>query len=106
MSPAVKLARMVVRIDPELSSALADLANRLFEETRIESSHAASIRELVAIGLASIADAVTLAPLFVGARIPRGRKPGTRLKTRTADARGDLDLEHEDEAEGEEGGER
>lgn len=82
-----KLARLVVRIDPALNIALADLTARLFEETRVEHSHAAIVRGLVAIGLASIADAKILAPLFVGARIPRGRKRGTRSRTRTADAR-------------------
>lgn len=109
MISAAKLARMIVRVDPELNTTLVDLAARLLEETRVEHSHASIIRGLVALGLASITDAVTLAPSFVGVRVPRGRKAGTRSRTRTtaADAGVVLDLEHhEDEAEAEEGGER
>ena len=96
-----KLARMVVRVDPELNVALADLAVRLFDETQLEHSHAAIIRGLVALGLASITHATTLAPSFVGVRVPRGRKAGTRSRMSAGVA---LDLEHE--ADGEEGSER
>lgn len=104
MIAAGKLARMIVRVDPKLNIVLAAIAGRLFQETRLEHSHAAIVRGLVAIGLASIAGASDLAPLFVGVRIPRGRKRGTR--TRKAEVRGDVDLAHEDEAVDEEGGER
>ncbi|MEP7125050.1 MAG: hypothetical protein ABJE95_29240 [Byssovorax sp.] len=104
MIAAGKLARMVVRVDPELNGALTAIAGRLFNETRLEHSHSAIVRGLVTIGLASIAGAPDLAPLFVGVRIPRGRKPGTR--TRKAEVRGDVDVAHDDEAADEEGGER
>jgi hypothetical protein len=95
---------MGVRVDPELNVALAALAGRLLEETQLEHSHAAIVRGLVAIGLASIAGVPDLAPLFVGVRIPRGRKPGTR--NWAAEVRGDVGLAHEAETADEEGGER
>lgn len=104
MIAAGKLARMIVRVDPELNVALAAIAGRLFQETQLEHSHAAIVRGLVAIGLASIAGAPDLAPLFVGVRIPRGRKAGARIWT--AEARSDVDVEHDGEAADEEGSER
>jgi hypothetical protein len=98
---AGKLAVMLVRVDPELNVALAALAGRLFQETQLEHSHAAIVRGLVAIALASITDAASLAPLFVGVRVPPGRKVGTQKK-RTAEAPGDVDLAHAAEAADEE----
>jgi hypothetical protein len=92
-----KLDRKVVRIGPEMSIALDDLAVRLFNETQIEHPHTAIVRGLMTLGLSAIADLAILAPSFVGARIARGRKPGTRIKK--ADARDELAQEHDDEDE-------
>ena len=95
---------MIVRVDPELNVVLAAIAARLFNETQLDYPRAALIRGLVEIGLASITDAVRLAPLFLGARIPRGRKPGARPGW--AEPTVDVDNEHADESADGEGGER
>jgi hypothetical protein len=73
-----RLLRLIVRVDPSLHEVLARIAKRLFSETRFEYSRAAIFRGLIAIGLAAVADTPRLAPLFVGARLKRGRKPGSR----------------------------
>jgi hypothetical protein len=75
---ASRLLRLIVRVDPGLHDVLARIAERLFSETRIEYSRAAVFRGLITIGLAAVADAPRLAPLFAGARLKRGRKPGGR----------------------------
>ena len=91
MSPsrASRLLRMIVRVDPGLHEALARIAERLFSETRFKYSRAAVFRGLIAIGLAAVADAPHLAPLFVGARLKRGRTQGGR--TASPDTPADLD---------------
>lgn len=89
---SARLARMVLRIDQGRLAALSDLAARLLEETRHEYSLASIVRGLISLGLLTVADASALAPLFVGSRIARGRKKGTRHAP-TAD----LDLEFEDD---------
>ena len=68
------LHRMIVRVDPALNEALTKLAERLFSETRSEYSRSAVTRGLIALGLVAVADARLLAPLFLGARLKRGRK--------------------------------
>ena len=87
------LARLVMRVDPSLNDTIATIAARLFNETRLEYPLASVIRGLIALGLLTIAEAPLLAPLFVGARVPRGRKKGTRFPPRAAP---DLSVEDED----------
>jgi hypothetical protein len=89
------LCRMVVRVDAGLNATLTEIAARLFAETLHEYSHSAIVRGLIAIGLLTITDAPHLAPLFVGTRIARGRKRGSRRSVIAAPA--DLNLEFEDE---------
>jgi hypothetical protein len=87
------LARQVLRLDPSLNDTLATIAARLFNETRLEYPLASVIRGLIALGLLAIAEAPLLAPLFVGARVPRGRKKGTRFPPRAGP---DLTIKNED----------
>jgi len=91
MSPrrASRLLRLIVRVDPSLNEVLARIAERLFSETRFEYSRAAIFRGLITLGLAAVADAPRLAPVFAGARLKRGRKPGGRAASR--DTRADRD---------------
>lgn len=77
-SRASRLLRLIVRVDPGLHEVLTRIAERLFSETRFEYSRAAIFRGLITVGLAAVADAPRLAPLFVGARLKRGRKPSSR----------------------------
>lgn len=79
MSP--RLARMVIRVDPDLGETLTDLAGRLFDETERNHPMSAVVRGLINIGLTVANDAPQLAPLFVGVLIARGRKKGTRRST-------------------------
>ena len=69
-----RLHRMVVRVDPVLHEALTKIAEQLFSETRSEYSCSAVTRGLIALGLVAVADARLFAPLFLGARLKRGRK--------------------------------
>jgi hypothetical protein len=69
---------MVIRIPTGLDETLTDLAARLFDETERNHPFAAVVRGLIAIGLAAVADAPKLAPLFRGVLIARGRKRGPR----------------------------
>jgi hypothetical protein len=69
---------MVVRVDPVLHEALTKVAEQLFSETRSEYSCSAVTRGLIALGLVAVADVRRLAPLFLGARVKRGRKRGSR----------------------------
>ena len=71
---------MVLRVSPDLQEDLITLSERLFDETRLEYSYAAVVRGLIALGLASIVGKASLAVEFTGARVPRGRKRGTRWK--------------------------
>jgi len=71
------LVRRVLRVSPELQEDLIAISERLFDETRLEYSHAAIIRGLIALGIASIAGKVRLAVEFAGSRVPRGRKRRT-----------------------------
>jgi hypothetical protein len=87
-----RLARMVVRVPLDLNEALTTIAARLFNETRIEHSHSAIVRGLIAIGLAAVAGNDVLAPLFVNARVARGRRRGARRPPVAP-----LDLEFEDQ---------
>jgi hypothetical protein len=80
---------MVVRVDPALHEALTRIAERLFSETRSEYSCSAVTRGLIALGLVAVADLRLLAPLFVSARVKRGRKRGYRAAT--TDTRADRD---------------
>jgi hypothetical protein len=91
---SARLARLVVRVPIDLGATLDGIAGRLFEETRIEYSHASIVRGLIRMGLTTVTVAGDdgLAPLFAGVRVPRGRKKGER-RPRVAD----LDLEFEDE---------
>jgi hypothetical protein len=68
---------MVVRVDPALHEALTKIAEKLFSETRSEYSCSAVTRGLIALGLVAVTDVRLLAPLFRGARVKRGRKPGS-----------------------------
>lgn len=81
--PDPQLVRMVVRVDKRLPRELADIAEHLFKETRLEYSRASIFRGLIALGLASVKLGLLEAPpllerLFHGARVRRGRKRGTR----------------------------
>lgn len=78
-----RLIRMVVRADSRLPKELTDIAEHLFNETRIKYSRASVVRGLIAIGLASVQlglleDPPLLEHLFKWSRVPRGRKPGAR----------------------------
>ena len=73
-----RLHRMVVRVDPALHEALTEIAERLFGETRSEYSCSAVTRGLIALGLVAVTDVRLLAPLFLSARVKRGRKKGFR----------------------------
>ena len=90
-----RLHRMVVRVDPALHEALTKIAERLFSETRSEYSCSAVTRGLIALGLVAVADIRLLAPLFLSARVKRGRKPGSRPAS--PDARADRDAVSENE---------
>jgi hypothetical protein len=80
---------MVVRVDPALHEALTKIAERLLSQTRSEYSCSAVTRGLIALGLVAVADVRRLAPLFLGARVKRGRKRGHRAAT--TDTRADRD---------------
>lgn len=69
-----RLARMVLRIDRDLGMQFDVIADRLSTETAKDYSRAAVVRGLLALGLATVAGNDVLAPLFAGARIPRGRR--------------------------------
>jgi fructose-specific phosphotransferase system IIC component len=69
---------MVIRIPPGLDETLTDLAGKLFDETERNHPLAAVVRGLIAIGLAAVADAPKIAPLFVGVLIARGRRKSPR----------------------------
>lgn len=84
---SARLARLVVRVPRDLGAHLDGIAKRLFMETAFDHSHSAIVRGLIAIGLATVARNDVLAPLFVGTRIPRGRKR----------AKHDLDVDDEGE---------
>ena len=73
-----RLHRMIVRVDPALHEALTKLAERLFSETQSEYSCSAVTRGLIALGLVAVTYVRLLAPLFLSARVKRGRKPGSR----------------------------
>jgi hypothetical protein len=91
---------MVVRVPPELPERLTMISQHLFEETRIEYSYAAIVRGLIALGLTQVEGAPNLSVLFIGARIPRGRKPGGKIATAVVPldlTQEDMDLEFEDQ---------
>ncbi len=71
-----RLARMVVRVEPDLPATVLDISSRLLAETGQQYSRAAIMRGLLAIGLVTVANASSLAPLFVGAVVKQGRKSG------------------------------
>ena len=98
MSPS-RLVRMIVRVNPGLHDALAGIAERLFSETQLEYSRAAVFRGLIAVGLAAVTDAPRLAPLFLGARLKRGRRPGGRPASPDAPTEIDGDVEVETTAD-------
>ena len=86
---------MIVRVDPGLHDALARIAERLFSETQLEYSRAAVFRGLIAVGLTAVTDAPRIAPLFLGARLKRGRRPGGRPISPDAPTEVDCDFEEE-----------
>ena len=86
------LVRMIVRLPRDLKINLSTIADRLLSETRLDYSHSAIFRGLLALGLLAVADAPNLARLFVGSRLKPGRKRGDRRAKHTAD----LELEPED----------
>ena len=90
-----RLHRMVVRIDPALHEALTKIAEKLFSETRSEYSCSAVTRGLIALGLVAVTDVRLLAPLFLSARVKRGRKRGPL--TTSPDAGADRDAVSENE---------
>ena len=98
MSPS-RLVRMIVRVDPGLHDALARIAERLFSETQLEYSRAAVFRGLIAVGLAAVTDGPRLAPLFLGACLKRGRRPGGRPASPDAPAKVECDFEEETTAD-------
>jgi hypothetical protein len=81
---------MIVRVDPALNEALTKLAERLFAETRSEYSRSAVTRGLIALSLVAVADVRLLAPLFLGARVKRGRKRGPLAASPDAQANHDV----------------
>jgi hypothetical protein len=97
---SVSYCRMVLRVPPELPERLTMIQQHLYEETRIEYSYAAIVRGLISLGLNQIEGAPRLTVLFIGARIPRGRKPGGKVATAVVSldlTQGDMDLEFEDQ---------
>jgi hypothetical protein len=75
---SARLIRMVLRVPSDLPDRLTTIAEHLHDETRLEYSDAAIVRGLIAIGLNQIEGLPKLAPLFEGARVPRGRKRSER----------------------------
>lgn len=73
-----RLVRMVLRASPTLHGELATLGARLHKDTRRDHSCAPNVRGLIAVGLSSIAVQSSLAVVFAGARVPRGRKRAGR----------------------------
>lgn len=98
-----RYCKMIVRVHPELPARLLTMQERLFQETLHEYSNAAIVRGLINLGLIQVEGAPNLAPLFVGARVKRGRKPGGKVATTVAkldltdEPDEDMDLEYEDE---------
>jgi hypothetical protein len=86
---------MVVMVEPALHEALTKIAERLFSETRSEYSCSAVTRGLIALGLVAVADVRRLAPLFLSARVKRGRKRGPPATL--PEARADRDAVSENE---------
>jgi hypothetical protein len=86
---------MVIRVEPALHEALSKIAEQLLSETRSEYSCSAVTRGLIALGLVAVADVRLLAPLFLGARVKRGRKRGSRPAS--PDTRAEADDEHADD---------
>ena len=72
-----RLIRMVLRVPSDLPERLTMIAAHLYDETHLEYSFAAIVRELIAIGLEKIDGAPSLAVEFAGARVARGRKAGS-----------------------------
>ena len=88
------LIRVVLRIPSELPEKLTTIAERLYDETRLEYSFAAIVRGLIAIGLEKIEGKSKLAVEFAGARVPRGRKAGSGSAIPTLDlTKDDVDPE-------------
>jgi hypothetical protein len=73
---------MVLRVSPDLQEDLITISERLYDETRLDYSYAAILRGLIALGLAAIAGKASLAVEFAGARVPRGRRRGSRWNRR------------------------
>ena len=68
------LKRTVVRVGPELYDVVTGLCARLHAETGTKYTRASVLRGVITLGLATVNAADTLAPLFVGARVSRGRR--------------------------------
>ena len=72
------LKRASMTIEPETQERLVDLAERLYEETGVKYEIRAVVRGLINIALARLELEFLakrpLAPWFIGARVPRGRK--------------------------------
>ncbi|MFS8070040.1 MAG: hypothetical protein ACMG6S_27055, partial [Byssovorax sp.] len=75
-----RLVRLVLRVAPDLQEDLISISERLYDETGLEYSDAAILRGLIALGVTSLVGKKSLAVDFVGTRVPRGRKRGTRWK--------------------------
>jgi hypothetical protein len=91
---------MVLRVPPELPERLTMIQQHLYEETRIEYSYSAIMRGLINLGLTQVEGAPNLAVLFMGARVKRGRKPGSKVATAVVPldlTQGEMDLEFEDD---------
>jgi hypothetical protein len=74
----MRLVRMVLRVGVDLDAQVDVIAECLFQETRYDYPRAAVVRGLIVLGLLTVARSTMLAPLFVGVRIARGRKKGSR----------------------------
>ena len=79
------LIRMVMRVPRALPARLTTIATHLYDETRLEYSHAAIVRGLIAMGLERLEGVPSLAVEFAGARVPRGRKAGSGRPIPTID---------------------
>ena len=69
-----RLARLVVRIPPELRGKIAKVSALVTEETGVREHRSTIVRGLLLAGLATLDKSESIATFFEGLHIPRGRK--------------------------------